>query len=198
MPVRQSFAVEMVGREDIGNAVALNSAMFNGARIIGPAIAGLTIGAGRRRGRVRDQRVQLPRGDHRPAGDARVRTAPVAAHRPTALVRRGRSTTCAKGFVYVRGTPLVLLAVLVVGLVSTFGMNFGVVIPTLTQETLGSDATGYGFLMAASGVGSLLAALWLAFGGSPRPSRMALGRRAPRRRRGRPRDLARPTRSRCC
>src|SRR3954466_10589212 len=45
MPVRQSFAVEMVGREDIGNAVALNSAMFNGARIIGPAVAGLTIGA---------------------------------------------------------------------------------------------------------------------------------------------------------
>ena len=45
LPIRQSFAVEMVGREDIGNAVALNSAMFNGARIVGPAIAGLTIGA---------------------------------------------------------------------------------------------------------------------------------------------------------
>src|SRR4249919_1895674 len=43
MPVRQSFAVEMVGREDIGNAVALNSAMFNGAHIIGPAVAGITI-----------------------------------------------------------------------------------------------------------------------------------------------------------
>ncbi len=45
MPVRQAFAVEMVGREDIGNAVALNSAMFNGARIVGPAVAGLAIGA---------------------------------------------------------------------------------------------------------------------------------------------------------
>ena len=45
MPVRQSFAVEMVGREDIGNAVALNSAMFNSARVIGPAVAGLVIGA---------------------------------------------------------------------------------------------------------------------------------------------------------
>src|SRR3954469_14248224 len=45
MPVRQAFAVEMVGREDIGNAVALNSAMFNGARIVGPAVAGLVIGA---------------------------------------------------------------------------------------------------------------------------------------------------------
>ena len=45
MPTRQAFAVEMVGREDIGNAVALNSAMFNAARVIGPALAGLAIGA---------------------------------------------------------------------------------------------------------------------------------------------------------
>ena len=45
MPTRQSFVVEMVGREDVANAVALNSAIFNGARIVGPAIAGLTIGA---------------------------------------------------------------------------------------------------------------------------------------------------------
>jgi MFS family permease len=45
MPVRQSFAIEMVGPKDVGNAVSLNSAMFNGARVLGPAIAGLTIGA---------------------------------------------------------------------------------------------------------------------------------------------------------
>ena len=45
MPTRQSFVVEMVGREDVANAVALNSATFNMARIVGPAIAGLTIGA---------------------------------------------------------------------------------------------------------------------------------------------------------
>ena len=53
MPVRQSFAVELVGREHVGNAVALNSAMFNGARIVGPAAAGLTIGGVRGRRRVR-------------------------------------------------------------------------------------------------------------------------------------------------
>ena len=45
MPVRQAFAIEMVGRGDVGNAVALNSAMFNGAAVLGPAVAGLTIGA---------------------------------------------------------------------------------------------------------------------------------------------------------
>ena len=58
MPTRQAFTVEMVGREDVANAVALNSAMFNGARIVGPAIAGLTIGffGGDVSDRVPDQR----------------------------------------------------------------------------------------------------------------------------------------------
>ncbi len=174
MPVRQSFAVEMVGREDIGNVVALNSAMFNGARIVGPAIAGLTIGLVGVAAAfainalsflaviigllaMRDSELRSPPGIDRPQSMAAV------------------FVHLREGFDYVRSTPLVLLAVLVVGLVSTFGMNFGVVIPTLTQETLHSDAAGYGFLMAASGVGSLLAALWLAFGGNPRPTWMAAG-----------------------
>ena len=65
MPVRQSFAVEMVGREDIGNAVALNSAMFNSARVIGPAVAGLGDRRGRRGRGLRDRRSQLPGRDRR-------------------------------------------------------------------------------------------------------------------------------------
>jgi MFS family permease len=174
MPVRQSFAVEMVGREDIGNAVALNSAMFNGARVIGPAVAGLTIGL---IGVAAAFAVNALSFLAVIIGLLAMRESEL---RPSPRIDRPRSFGAVidhlrEGFVYVRGTPLVLLAVTVVGLVSTFGMNFGVVIPTLTQETLDGDATAYGFLMAASGVGSLLAALWLAFGGSPRPSRMAWG-----------------------
>ena len=174
MPVRQSFAPEMVGREDIGNAVALNSAMFNGARIVGPAVAGLTIGligvaAAFAVNALSFLAVIIGLLAMR---DSELRPSP-RIDRPHSV--HGVFAYLGEGFDYVRGTPLVLLAVLIVGLVSTFGMNFGVVIPTLTQETLGGDATAYGFLMAASGVGSLLAALWLAFGGSPRPSRMAWG-----------------------
>ena len=90
MPIRQSFAVEMVGREDIGNAVALNSAMFNGARIVGPAVAGLTIGAVGVAAGVRHRCGELPRGHRRAARDARDGAAFAAADRPAALGPRGR------------------------------------------------------------------------------------------------------------
>ena len=102
-----------------------------------------------------------------------------------------------EGLHYVRVTPAVLIAVVVVGLVSTVGMNFSVIIPPYADEILDSGASGYGFLMAASGVGSLLAALWLAFG-RRRPDPLdRLRRDHARRRRGRARGDARPTRSRC-
>jgi MFS family permease len=174
MPVRQSFAIELVGREDVGNAVALNSAMFNGARVVGPATAGLAIGAfGVAAAFIINalsflavivglhliDELELQVGGR----IARPTSAP-------AVVQN-----LAEGLTYVRRTPIVLLAVVVVGTVATVGMNFGVLIPAFALHELNSDATGYGFLMAASGVGSLLAALRLVFGGRPRPTRLAIG-----------------------
>lgn len=174
MPVRQAFAIEMVGRKDIGNAVALNSAMFNGARIIGPAIAGLTIGAvGVGAAFVINAFSFLAV----IIGLAAMRDAELG-HPP--LIARPRSVAAVgdhlrEGLAYVRQTPIVLLAVLVVGLVATVGMNFNVVVPALVRDQLHSDASGYGFLMAASGLGSVLAAVWLAFRGRPTPIFIALG-----------------------
>jgi MFS family permease len=175
MPVRQSFVVEIVGRTDIGNAVALNSAMFNAARILGPAVAGLTIGAF---GSGVAFAINA-------ASFAAVLVALAAmdgsALRTPELPPRPRSAgqvveQLREGIGYVRHTPPVLLAILVIGLVSTFGMNFSVVIPALAKEVLGLQAEGYGFLMAASGVGSLLAAGWLAVsGGLPRSGRLVGG-----------------------
>jgi MFS family permease len=174
MPVRQAFAIEMVGPRDIGNAVAINSAMFNGARVVGPALAGLTIAAFGiahafainalsflavliALGLMRDDDLHLAR-----------------------LIPRPRSVGAVfenlrEGLSYVRHTPIVLLAVTTVGLTATFGMNFQVVIPPLAQDALHSDASGYGFLMTASGLGALAAAVWLVIGGRPRPIRIALG-----------------------
>jgi len=174
LPTRQAFAVELVGREDIGNAVALNSALFNGARVVGPAIAGIVIGLsgvalaflidavsflGVLVGLVlmREDELRLPPVTARPGSVGEV------------------LGTIAEGLRYVRRTDLVLLAVLVVGLVSTFGMNFTVLAPALARDVLHTDASGYGFLMAATGVGSLVTALVIAFRGRARPVTIAAG-----------------------
>jgi MFS family permease len=167
MPTRQAFAVEMVGREDIPNAVALNSATFNGARIIGPAVAGLVIGAvGVPLAFLIDSLSFLAVLAGLWMMDERELNLPPAMPRPGSA--RAVMANIREGLVYVRDTPVVLLAVSVIGLVSTFGMNFSVLIPPLAKDVLHSDAAGYGFLMAAAGVGSLTASLKIAFGGRAR------------------------------
>jgi MFS family permease len=174
LPTRQSFAVEMVGRDDVGNAVALNSAMFNGARVIGPAVAGITIGAfGVGIAFLIDAFSYLA-----------VIAALLAMRESDLHLRPGmeRPTTISmalgnlrEGLQYVRRTKVVVLSILTVGLVSTFGMNFTVVIPPFVQEVLAGDATAYGFLMAATGVGSIISALAIAFSGRTVPIVIGLG-----------------------
>ncbi len=173
MPTRQAFAVEMVGRDDIGNAIALNSAMFNGARVLGPAIAGLVIGAfGVSLAFLIDALSFL-------AvllglflmNEQELRPAP-RFDRPTSASEV--FVNLADGLRYVRRTGLILLSIAIVGVVATAGINFTILIPPLAADTLHVGASGYGFLMAASGLGSLVAALLIAFGGT-RASRMLLG-----------------------
>ena len=83
--------------------------------------------------------------------DAELRSVP-RLDRPTSI--RGVGSNLAEGLRYVRHTPVVLLAVRIVGLVATFGMNFNVLVPPLADNILLVGAIGYGFLMAASGLGS--------------------------------------------
>ena len=94
-----------------------------------------------------------------------------------------------EGIGYVRHTPPVLLGIVVIGLVSIFGMNFTVVIPALARDVLGTDASGYGFPMTASGVGSLIAAAWIAVSGGLPHGPAGRWRDRPRRGRGPPRGL---------
>jgi len=174
MPVRQSFSIELVGPEDIGNAVSLNAAIFNGARVVGPAVAGLLIGAvgiaaafaiNAASFVASIAALQLMRDDelHR----ARLLNVP----RSAGEVRDNLS----EGLSYVRQTPIVLMAVTVVGVVATLGMNFSVITPPLAQQVLHSDAAGYGFLMTASGIGALTAAVTLVLAGPPRSWRIPAG-----------------------
>jgi MFS family permease len=162
MPARQAFAVEMVGREDVTNAVGLNAALFNGSRIVGPAIAGLLIS-------TFDLSIAFLINGVSYLGVIAAYLAMRSAElRPMIAIARPGSwadvvENLAEGTRYVRQTPVVLLAVVVVGLAATFGMNFQVLIPPLADQVLDAGASGFGFLMAASGLGSTVAALGVAF-----------------------------------
>ena len=174
MPTRQSFVVEMVGRQDVGNAVAFNSAMFNGARVLGPAVGGITIGAlGVGPAFLADALSYLAViAAYLMMRESELHTRP-GIERPDSV--KAVVANLREGLHYVRTTPLVLAAISVVALVSTFGMNFTVVIPPLAQDVLHTDATGYGFLMSMVGLGSVLSALTIAFTGRTTPVVIALG-----------------------
>ncbi|MFI5254773.1 MAG: MFS transporter [Candidatus Limnocylindrales bacterium] len=174
MPTRQAFVMDLVGREDVANAVGLNSAMFNAARIVGPAVAGLVIGVvgvtvcfflnGLSFVAVIVGLLLMREADLH--GGARLA-------RPHTLAEVG--VNLAEGLRYVRRTPVVLLAVGLVGLVATVGMNFNVLIPAMANNVLHVGASGFGFLMSSMGLGSLLASLGIAYLGRPRLSVMLGG-----------------------
>jgi len=160
-PTRQSFVVEMVGSEDVANAVALNSAVFNGARVVGPAIGGILIAVlgtalcfilnGLSYGAVVIGLLAMR--------DSELKPAPrLAAPRSVTAVR----ANLGEGLRYVRNTPVVLLAIGVIAFVSTFGMNFNVVLPVMAASTLNVGPNGFGVLYASMGAGALLAAVSVA------------------------------------
>jgi MFS family permease len=166
MPVRQSFVVEMVGRPDVANAVALNSAVFNGARVVGPAVAGLVIGA-----------IGIAACFFLNAASflavlvayLLMRDSELLAGPRLAVARsvRGVGTQVSEGLRYVLATPTIRLAIVTLGVVATAGMNFSVLVPVYARDVLAGDATTYGFLMAATGIGSLSCALMIAAGLRP-------------------------------
>ena len=175
MPVRQAFVVEMVGRPDIANAVALNSAVFNGTRIIGPAIAGLMIATV---GMV--PLFLLNSASYLAVVASLVMMRPAELFPPSqraVLARSVRSVVdqLVEGLRYIRSNTEIMVSIVVLGLVSTFALNFQVLIPVLSREVLKGDAETFGFMMAASGAGSLLAALAIAFGLRPTMRLMIAG-----------------------
>lgn len=168
MPLRQSVAAELVPRHQLANAIALNSMAFNTARVIGPAVAGVTIAIGATAFgsnlagigfnfalnalSYAGSLVTLALIDH----DA-FRQPPPAEARPRVLA------SLREGIGYAVRTPLVLWALVLLAGVSTFGLNFRVLLPLFAQDELGIDAGGYGALYAAMGFGALCGAVFLAF-----------------------------------
>ncbi len=159
MPTRQSFFVELVGKEDLMNAIALNSSIFNLARMLGPAVAGLLIGL---------------------VGiavcfyiNALSFLAVIAGlwmiSIPTQIISNNSVDSFKhiipdifEGLRYIRGKEIILQPLLLLAVTSTFVMNFNVLIPVFAKQNLSQNATGYGFLMTCMGIGSFIGALTLA------------------------------------
>jgi predicted MFS family arabinose efflux permease len=166
-PARQSYLAELVGKADLVNAVALNSAAFNAARIVGPAVAGLVIA---RFGVVPAFVVNA-------LGVLGVSLALLTLPPGRAVGRRGASMVeeIAEGVRYAARTPMIRLLLGLVFVVSITVFNFSVYVPLLARQVLGLGAEGFGFLMAALGVGAVAGALTVGFWRGPEPPVRVLG-----------------------
>jgi len=162
MPTRQSFIIEMVGKEDLLSGVALNSAIVNLAKIVGPAISGIAIASlgtascfflngisfiavliglfliNTREGTIRPK-------NHSVLSDT------------------------LEGLRYILTSPVLLRAILVMLAVGTFAMNSDVVIPVFAKEVVHKGASGYGYLLSAMGLGSLIGAILVSVRSKKRP-----------------------------
>jgi MFS family permease len=155
-PVRHSFVVEMIEtRDDLGNAIALNSLMFNAARLIGPSIAGILVAA------IGEGACFLLNGFSYIAvivSLSAMRIMSKEKARANGDVLEGFK----EGFTYVFGSAPIRSIVLLLGLVSLLGMSYAVLMPVVARDILHGSAHTLGFLMGAAGMGALSGALYLA------------------------------------
>ncbi|HUA00964.1 MAG TPA: MFS transporter [Candidatus Aquilonibacter sp.] len=155
IPTRQAFLVEMVGREDLLNAIALNSSMFNAARIIGPSVAGIlvaSVGEGWCFFANSVSYIAVI------AGLLLMKLPP-----PTRRVEKASPFEhIREGFRFVRDTAPIRALLLLIGLVSLVAMPYAVLMPVFAATILHGNARTLGILMTAAGIGALAGALLLA------------------------------------
>ena len=155
IPARQAFVVEMVGKEDLVNAIALNSSIVNAARAIGPAVAGVLLAA------VGEGWCFFLNG----VSYIAVITGLLLMRLPARMLADHPARPLAgltQGFRYVRQTMPVRDLMLMVGLISFAGQPFATLMPIFAEEVLHGGARGLGLLVAAAGVGSFAGAVVLA------------------------------------
>jgi len=154
LPTRQSFLVEMVGREDLMNAIALNSSMFNGARIIGPAIAGILVASFGEGWCFFANAVSYIAVI---AGLIMMRIPPrVIERHPSAIAH------LLEGFRFARDTAPIRAVLLLLGGVSIVALPYSVLMPVFAAGILHGNSRTLGILMGATGVGALIGTLRLA------------------------------------
>ena len=151
-PTRQSFAVEMVGRADLTNAIALNSAVFNLARIVGPAVAGLVISL------VGTPTAFFVNATSYLAVLISLRMMRQSELRPAERVARAKGQL-RDGLRYVRSRPDLLLTMVLIFFIATFGMNFQVTTALMSRVVYHTGAGKFGLASAVFALGALIGAL---------------------------------------
>ena len=173
MPARQAFVVEMVGPSAVASAVGLGSAAYNTARLVGPAIGGLVIGAATAQMGSAVQGTGITFVINAASFGAVVlgllwmRDSELFPIQRQAAARGFRAVVreIGEGLAHVRDSKAVLGALVSGGLISTVATNFTVLVPVLAREDLRMDAGGLGLLLSSVGIGALVAALSIGIGG---------------------------------
>jgi MFS family permease len=157
IPARQSFLVDLVGKSSLTNAIALNSAAFHGARMVGPVIAGMAIAY-----------IGLPACFYLNAFSFLAVILALSKIKTTGDIHgssKGFIKDFAEGIQYMRSKPDVYRTIIIIAFFSLLGMPFITLLPAFADQVFRAGAKGFGFLVGATGAGALSAALMLAFKG---------------------------------
>jgi MFS family permease len=165
-PIRQSFVVEMVGKDDLPNAVGLNSAIFNSGRILGPAVAGVMISA------VGTGWAFLANSLSSVAVLAALAMMRTSELFPSPPVHRAKGQL-REGFRYVRRRGDLMLTMIIAFVIGTFGLNFQITTALVAKQVFHRSASGYGLLSTSLAVGAFVGAI-LATRRMKRPSQLFL------------------------
>jgi MFS family permease len=161
-PVRQAFVPEMVGTEDLTNAIALNSTQFNAARVIGPAVGAIIVKAA---GYAACFYINAASFIAVIGALLAMRVSEL--HLVPRLPREPVLEQVREGLRYARSQPDVVAILIVVGFIGAFGYNFMTLTPLITKEILHGDVGTLGWLTTTMAIGSVLAGVFMAYRGRP-------------------------------
>lgn len=160
IPARQAFLIEMVGRENISNAIALNSSMFNAARVLGPALGGIVLA---RYGAITCFLLNAVSYLFVILG----LLAMTLEKRVIPPQRKNMLGQIKEGMTYIKMNPTVFIPMALLAAVSMSAMNFGVLVPVFARNILGQGPEGFGVLVSSLGIGSLVGAIVLVIYSNP-------------------------------
>ena len=168
MPTRQSMVIELVGKEDLMNAIALNSMVFNIARIIGPALAGIVMGYAGMAICFFANSISF--------GAVVISLLFIKLH-PVERKPKNNSNILEEikdGLKYIYHKDILLYTILVMAIVGTFAPNFNVLVPVFAEQILNQNEAGFGILMSFMGVGSFLGSMFIATSSKTGPKKFVI------------------------